>query len=90
MYAPHIYIQVQNWTVWTKKNSLTLPSSYFAVLEMYSKLKEQLESKRYASHNAFQHYVTDVCYKHNLSDYQSNFTQYDNVNCLSSNDDIIL
>lgn len=34
--------------------------SYFAVLEMYSKLKEQLESKRYASHNAFQHYVTDV------------------------------
>lgn len=34
--------------------------SYFAVLEMYSKLKEQLESKRYASHNAFHHYVTDV------------------------------
>lgn len=34
--------------------------SYFAVLEMYSKLKEQLESKRFASHTAFQHNVTDV------------------------------
>ena len=27
----------------------------FAVLEMYSKLKEQLESKRYQSPKAFQH-----------------------------------
>lgn len=34
--------------------------SYFAVLEMYSKLKEQLESKRYLSHTVCQYNVSDV------------------------------